>query len=520
MARRWSDLTWVLVLGLALVALTVVLALAKPDGGPPWGAGAVVGLIIVGLAAVAVAGTATWVLWLRSRPPGSSSETGPAPEVVLAQAEARVGAAAATVATVADPQARQRLEAELAQLEADRQARAIRVVVFGTGSAGKTSLINALMGQAVGAVGPTMGTTQAGATFDHTLEGRDGTLILTDTPGLSDIGAGGPERQAEALALADRADLLLLVVDHDLTRSEFEPLAELARHGKRAIVVLNKADRFPPADLAAIQARLRERLGSIVPPEDIVAVAAAPRPVPVRVQHPDGTTTTELEAEPPDLGDLDRRIATVLDREGDALRAANLLRRAELVDRAAREQQAAERRAKAVAVVEKYQWVTAGAVFANPLPAVDLLAAGAVQYQMVQEIADAYGVAVTPGHARLIGTQMAQTILRLGLVEAATSLVAGVFKSSLIGFAAGGAIQATATAYLTHLTGLATIDYFEHGQSWGNGGLQAALVRQFDLHRRVEFLRDFARQAVDRVVSRFTGTRPDSATLTSPDRPR
>jgi len=58
----------------------------------------------------------------------------------------------------------------------------------------------------------------------------------------------------------------LFVVDHDLTRSEFEPLAALARQGKRSIVILNKRDRFLDADRAAILAKLKERLpGSFRP---------------------------------------------------------------------------------------------------------------------------------------------------------------------------------------------------------------------------------------------------------------
>src|SRR5690606_9419308 len=135
----------------------------------------------------------------------------------------------------------------------------------------------------------------------------EGTLVLTDTPGLSEIGEGGALREAEARDLAARADLLLFVVDHDLIRSEYEPLCALARQGKRSIVVLNKRDRFPDADAEAILAKLRERLAGVVPDRDVVAVAAAPRPTAVRVRGADGSITVEHEPQPPDLGDLRER---------------------------------------------------------------------------------------------------------------------------------------------------------------------------------------------------------------------
>jgi small GTP-binding protein len=475
---------------------------------------AITGLAVVALSAAAIA--AARMLWTLGRPEAPPAE---APEDVIRAAEVQVEEAGKVLQQVRDEGVKAKLGRELAEIRADRTERVFHVVVFGTGSAGKTSLINALIGHAAGEVHATMGTTRRGETFTHQVEGVDGRLVLTDTPGLSEIGEGGALRETEARDLAARADLLLFVVDHDLTRSEFDPLAALARRGKRSIVVLNKKDRFPDADREAILAKLRERLRGIVPSDEIVAVAASPRPVPVRVREADGTTRTLLEPEPPDLGDLEARIAAILDREGDTLRAANLLLRAHLVGQAARDQLTAERRLKARAVVEKFQWITAGTVFANPIPALDLMAAGAVQFQMISEIADVYGVTLATSHAKMIGGQMVQLLLKLGMVEAATSLVAGVFKSSLVGFAAGGAVQATSMAYLTHISGLTFAEYFERGQSWGDGGMQAALIRQFDLHGRADFLREFAMQAVDRVVKRFAGSGAAGSSPSGPGRP-
>src|SRR3954454_23352788 len=98
----------------------------------------------------------------------------------------------------------------------------------------------------------------------------------------------------------------------------------------------------------------------------------------------------------------------------------------------------------------------------------------------------------------MIGTQMGQYLLKLGMIETATSLIAGGFKSSLVGYAAGGAVQGVTMAYLTHVSGLTFREYFARGQSWGDGGMQAALVRKFDLNSRADFLQEFALQAVDR----------------------
>ncbi len=437
-----------------------------------------------------------WKLGREDRP------TAQAPEDIVRAAEIQAQQAEAVLLRVQDEAVRETINRELVGLRADRDRKRFHLVVFGTGSAGKTSLINALVGRKVGPTNAVMGTTRHGECHEYVIEDVDGSLVLTDTPGLSEIGPGGGLREAEARDLAARADLLLFVVDHDLIRSEYEPLSALARQGKRSIVVLNKRDRFTDRDAEAILTKLRERLQGVVPPDDVVAVAAAPRPTPVRIRQPDGTVIVAEEPEPPDLGDLRNRIRAVLESEGEALRAGNLLLRAHLISKAAQDQLTLERRKRAEQVIDRFQWVTAGTVFANPLPALDLMATGAVQFQMISEIAAVYGVELTTSHARTIGMQMIQMLLKLGLVEAASSLVAGIFKSTLVGYAAGGAVQATTMGYLTHISGHAFADYFEKGQSWGDGGMQAALIRQFDLNSRADFLREFARQALDRVVKR------------------
>ena len=261
--------------------------------------------------------------------------------------------------------------------------------------------------------------------------------------------------------------MLIFVLDHDLIRTEYEPLAALVRQGKRSIVFFNKTDRFSESDSAAILAKLKERLRGLVPPDDIVAGAASPRPMTVRVQKPDGSIETRLEAPPPELAGLRSRIARIVEREGETLRAGNLLLRAHLLTRKAQDQLSLERDRRAEDVVEKFQWITAGTVFANPFPALELVANGAVQLQMISELAGVYGVQISSSHVRMIGGQMVQMLLKLGLVETATSLVAGIFKSSLVGYAAAGAVQAVSMAYLTHVSGEAFSEYFRQRPNLG-----------------------------------------------------
>jgi small GTP-binding protein len=436
--------------------------------------------------------------------PGGPAEVEPLdPEALARAAEAESARARAFIDGIRDEAGRERLRGELERIESERRGppAELGVVVFGTVSAGKTSLINALIGRDAGETGAVMGTTRQGEDHIYTIQGDDATVRLTDTPGISEAGEGGAGREAHARGLAVRADLLLFVVDHDLIRAEYAPLVELARLGKRSIVVLNKKDRFPDADLAAILAKLRERLDGVVPAEDVVAVAAAPRPIPLRTVLPDGSHETVYEVQEPEIRALRDRIVAVLAREGPLLRAANLLVRTRLLADEAESGLARERSRRADEVVDHCQWKTAATVFANPIPALNLVAGAAVQLDMIADLARIYGREPTTPQLRALAARMVQAIVKVGLVEAATSVIAGIFKRSPLSFAAAGALQAVTMAYLVRIAGKAFTEYYRDGESWGEEGIEAAVLRQFERNSRADFLQDFARQAVDRFLS-------------------
>ena len=89
---------------------------------------------------------------------------------------------------------RQALLSRTKEIETNLARGEIQVVVFGTGSAGKTSLVNAIMGRIVGEVNATMGTTQVGETYCLRLKGLERKILITDTPGILEPGVAGTER--------------------------------------------------------------------------------------------------------------------------------------------------------------------------------------------------------------------------------------------------------------------------------------------------------------------------------------
>src|ERR1041384_4438258 len=123
------------------------------------------------------------------------------------------------------------------------QTRAGLVAVIGAPNAGKSTLVNALVGQKVAIVSPKAQTTRA-RLMGIAIEG-DAQLILVDTPGIFT-----PERRLDRAMVAaawegtDGADLIALVVDgKGGTGPKVQQVVEsLAGRPERKILILNKVD--------------------------------------------------------------------------------------------------------------------------------------------------------------------------------------------------------------------------------------------------------------------------------------
>ncbi len=128
----------------------------------------------------------------------------------------------------------------------------LRVVLGGRPNAGKSTLLNALVGQDRAIVSPTPGTTRDAVTAEAELGGLR--VRFTDTAGLREtadaIEAEGTRR---AHAAIDAADVLLYVVDATvgLDAEERSFLADLAQRPPLAVLVVeNKADLVEGASSA------------------------------------------------------------------------------------------------------------------------------------------------------------------------------------------------------------------------------------------------------------------------------
>lgn len=134
------------------------------------------------------------------------------------------------------------------------------VAVIGAPNAGKSTLVNHLVGQKVAITSAKAQTTRArmlGIALHDDVQ-----MILVDTPGIF-----APKRRLDRAMVsaawegAESADAVLLLVDPiKQRRHELEPLLEaLANRPERKILVLNKVDRAKKEKLLELAQELNER---------------------------------------------------------------------------------------------------------------------------------------------------------------------------------------------------------------------------------------------------------------------
>ena len=148
---------------------------------------------------------------------------------------------------------------------------------------------------------------------------------LIDTPGLEEVDHEGEARGELATLAADRADLILFVLAEDLTSTARLALIALQTSGKPILVVVNKVDLLDDDARLDVLASIRERLVSIIPPENVVEASASPI-VRRRISDDAGQLVrVETVRGEPDVTHLQARLREILAASSVDLRGARQL---------------------------------------------------------------------------------------------------------------------------------------------------------------------------------------------------
>jgi uncharacterized protein len=376
----------------------------------------------------------------------------------------------------------------------DRQA--IRISTFGLVSCGKSSLINALLGEQVVATGPLHGVTQS-LTVLHWNPLNDAGLSveLIDTPGLDEI--AGEARAKMARDIAQKSDLILFVVSGDITRTEYQALCELRTIQKPLILVFNKIDLYPDKDRQTIYYQLQQLnaahsggdIDALISKQEIVMVAARPQSIRVRVEAADGTVSSSWETPEPQIEELQGAIYQILEQEGRSLLALNALVQARDAEKNIAQKTLELRQEEARVIIWQYTRYKALVVAVNPIILLDLAGGLIADLALIRALSKLYGLPITNYDAINLLRRIIASSGGLLLGEIGSNLILGVGKSGAVmqsAFESTGAFAAYATTaslqgaiagYGSFIIGRVAQVYLEQGCTWGDLG-PSTLINQ------------------------------------------
>ncbi|HRD42005.1 MAG TPA: Era-like GTP-binding protein, partial [Prochlorococcaceae cyanobacterium AMR_MDS_5431] len=242
----------------------------------------------------------------------------------------------------------------------------LKIAVVGRTGVGKSSLLNALSGKNLYTTSVRHGSTKRGkSTFINSYNTTVRKIELIDTPGIDEFNSS--YGQQIAIRIARRVDLLLFVIDSDLTKIDLSSLQTFVLWGKPIIIVLNRIDRYPYQDKLNLIRSIRGRLPSSKNYIPIVPVAASPRQAYVA-----NNNLIRSFKEKPRILNLQRVIYSLLKDKGQILLAVNALQSAHQFNKLLCRWRLQQEKSRAIEMSSIYAILKAVGVILTPGFALDL----------------------------------------------------------------------------------------------------------------------------------------------------
>ncbi|WP_013321888.1 slr1306 family protein [Gloeothece verrucosa] len=372
------------------------------------------------------------------------------------------------------------LKQQIAQLSEGFKRQTLQIAVTGGRKVGKSSLIEVLASEKIAA-----------------------NLSFVET---EPLGSETVTTEIAAKQVASSSDLVLFLVNGDLTDSQWRILGEYKQNYQRFLLIFNKQDQYLPEEKALIVQQLKSRVQPLMGEEDVMAISAAPNDVKVRQYQKDGSVQEWMEKQTANLEILESRLSQIIAQEREQLIWGTIWREAMQLKQQGKQKLNGVRRTRAMPVVEQYQWIVAASAFANPVAALDLLATAAINAQMIVDLSKIYQQQFSLSQAQATSGTVGKLMVKLGLVELSTQTLGSLLKSHLVTFVAGGVIQGVSAAYLTRIAGLSLIEYFQEqevsitsGKVFNLEKFTEKLKQVFDQNQRTAFLQEFVKVALGRL---------------------
>tara|TARA_Y100001968_G_scaffold239898_1_gene223414 strand:+ start:6052 stop:7380 length:1329 start_codon:yes stop_codon:yes gene_type:complete len=348
-----------------------------------------------------------------------------------------------------------KLDGQIKRLKANH----VKIAVFGKVGVGKSSLLNALLNKEVFATDITHGSTQniQFALWNESIKFLD-KIELIDTPGIDEMNE--EKSLLTASQISSQSDLVLFVLDSDMTNVELEALKALQNERKPVLLILNRCDQWDSYELKELIKSIKNRLPNEAKNLPIQTVSAAPRQSKILFNG-----KARSQKCPPSIEGLREYLITLLNEQGRLIMSLNSLRHADSFYRVLKAERLKKGKLNAQSLIGKFAVLKASGVAVNPLLLLDFTASLACDTALVVQLSKLYGLQLQGPAARELLKRLSIYSAYLGGAQVCIQLALGTLRQlllitapftggiSLASTAPVALVQAALAIHTTKLTG-------------------------------------------------------------------
>ena len=302
----------------------------------------------------------------------------------------------------------------------------LQISVYGRVGVGKSSLLNALIEKQIFPTDIINGKTKISSSFKWDKRFKNLNKVeLIDSPGIDEINNSIKEEINFNYVLD--TDLILFVIDSDITRIDLDSIKKLLRHNKPILLVLNRCDQWNTRETKLIISSIHRKLSFCKQKIKIALVSSSPREAKIK---PDGTVRSEKKT--PKVNILKKDLTDIIDQNSELLLCINSLRIADHLYKLLKENRLLKKKEEAQSLIGKYATLKASGVAINPFLMIDLVTGLAFDSALVIQLSKLYGLEVGGPSARQLVKKLSLQNSLLGGAQIGIQITLNILKQLLI----------------------------------------------------------------------------------------
>ncbi len=301
----------------------------------------------------------------------------------------------------------------------------LQISVYGRVGVGKSSLLNALIKKQIFPTDILNGNTKT--IKSYTWEKRFKSIKkveLIDFPGSDDVNNNKEKQNFDYLL---NSDLILFVIDSDISRIELNSIEDLLRNKKPILIVLNRCDQWNMKETKLIISSIHRKLSFCKQKIKISLVSSSPRDAKIK---PDGTVRSEQKM--PKVNIFNNELQDIIDKRGELFLCINSLRIADKFYKLLKENRLLKKKEEAQSLIGKYATLKASGVAINPFLMIDLITGLAFDSALIIQLSKLYGLEIGGPSARQLVKKLGFQNSLLGGAQIGIQITLNTFKQILI----------------------------------------------------------------------------------------